>query len=368
MANKSISQLDSAVAVSNGDLFETAIPDSGSATGYSSKKHSMAAVADHIANDVVYTGLQTTAQTLVAAINEAAESGGGGTNVVANPVGEPTDTLSTVQIGATIYDIEGSGGALDYEEFEITSLTNGTIDTSRGGCWYAKYGNVIHLHLSVKDLTAETTTNVFTMPVGLRPPHVTCMGIGIGADRLTKSSVSVGAQSGACNLWSESTTAVIDVEWMIDAQGGGGSASAEEIFLCSLPIISTRVDTTGTTKKGFYAMENAQPPYQPPQGYKKKYRVSALLNTDDSNLARVYINSELLLSATTWIGGQTSTFLGHFGAYRISDLIDLDDIAKETRYMGGGSQDYYNFYLSSSNNNRAYCENVTLHVYLCKES
>lgn len=126
----------------------------------------------------------------------------------------------------------GSGGAaIDYVEIEITSLTNGTIDTSRGGCWYAKYGNVIHLHLAVSGLTPETTTNVFTMPEAFRPPHVTCMGIGIGADRLTKSSVSVGAQSGVCNLWSESTTAVIDVEWLIDADA---SSSAVETDVTSL--------------------------------------------------------------------------------------------------------------------------------------
>lgn len=78
MATKSISQLDTAVAVSNDDLFETAVPDSGSATGYSSKKHSMAVIADHAANTVVYPTLQTTAKTLVGAINEAAQGGGGG--------------------------------------------------------------------------------------------------------------------------------------------------------------------------------------------------------------------------------------------------------------------------------------------------
>lgn len=40
-------------------------------------------------------------------------SGGGGTTVIPNPVGTPTDTLSTIQIGNDIYDIEGSGGGGD---------------------------------------------------------------------------------------------------------------------------------------------------------------------------------------------------------------------------------------------------------------
>lgn len=225
MANKSISQLTAAVAVNNDDLFETAQVDAQSASGYTSAKHSMAAIADHIAAGVVYPELETTAQTLVGAINEAAQTGGGGTTVVANPAGAATDTLDTVQIGETIYDIEGN--AIEYTEYTIDALTNGTIDTSRGGCWYSVYGNVVHLHLSVKDLTAETTTNVFTLPVGLRPPHVSAMGIGVGASRDKRANVSIGAVSGACNLWSESTTALIDAEWMIDDSGsgsGGGSS------------------------------------------------------------------------------------------------------------------------------------------------
>ena len=42
---------------------------------------------------------------------EEGAGGGGGTTVVPNPVGTPTDTLDTIQIGNTIYDIEGSGGS-----------------------------------------------------------------------------------------------------------------------------------------------------------------------------------------------------------------------------------------------------------------
>ena len=39
--------------------------------------------------------------------------GGGGTTVIPNPVGTPTDTLSTIQIGNDIYDIEGGGSGGD---------------------------------------------------------------------------------------------------------------------------------------------------------------------------------------------------------------------------------------------------------------
>lgn len=116
----------------------------------------------------------------------------------------------------------GGNANLPYYEYEISTLENGTIDTSRGGCWYVKYGNIVHLHLAVKDLTVETTTRVFTMPEGSRPPHSSAFGLGVGADRTKIANVSVGAVSGACNLWSESTTAQIDLEYTVDDQGGSG--------------------------------------------------------------------------------------------------------------------------------------------------
>lgn len=72
-----------------------------------------------------------------------APAGGGGTTVVANPAGEPTDDLDTVQIGNVIYNIPGSGGGSggsgeDYEcdlLFENDPLpsptTSGTANVTR---------------------------------------------------------------------------------------------------------------------------------------------------------------------------------------------------------------------------------------------
>lgn len=250
MATTSISQLTTAATVDNGDLFEIAHPDAGSATGYASNKQTLASIADHIATAVNFPGLNTTSKNIVGALNELeAGGGGGGTTVVANPVGEPTDTLDTVQIGNTIYDIEGN--AIEYMEYTIDSLTNGTIDTSRGGCWYARYGNIVHLHLAVKDLTAETNTNVFTMPVGLRPPHVTCIGIGIGEDRNPASSLTVGAVSGVCNLWSEATRALVDVEWTIDDSGSGSGGSGGANYSTTEHVVGTWTDGSTLYEKTY---------------------------------------------------------------------------------------------------------------------
>lgn len=57
-------------------------------------------------------------------------SGGGGTEVVANPVGTPTEDLQTIEIAGTIYDIPGGGGSGGGGSFKITNLWNYTDDNS----------------------------------------------------------------------------------------------------------------------------------------------------------------------------------------------------------------------------------------------
>lgn len=73
--NKSISQLTTAEQTTSSDLFETSIPNGP--LGYLSRKVSLDAIANFIAKALQYPDLQTTAKTLIDAINEAAQSGGG---------------------------------------------------------------------------------------------------------------------------------------------------------------------------------------------------------------------------------------------------------------------------------------------------
>ena len=58
------------------------------------------------------------------------QGGGGGSSVIPNPTGTPTDTLDTISIDGTIYEIQGSGGGgsstLDgLTDVNISSPTNG---------------------------------------------------------------------------------------------------------------------------------------------------------------------------------------------------------------------------------------------------
>lgn len=103
MANVSISQLDSAVTVNNGDLFETAQPDQSSASGYASAKQSLAAIADHIGTAVNFPALTTTAKNIVGAINEAAAGGGGGASANENIAAEYSSSATYAVDALAIY-------------------------------------------------------------------------------------------------------------------------------------------------------------------------------------------------------------------------------------------------------------------------
>lgn len=102
MATTSISQLTTAATVDNGDLLEIAHPDAGSATGYSSNKQSLAAIADHMATAVNYPTLNTTAKTTVGAINEVLQSAGGGVELTGTlAAGNTTITFNNAAIETT---------------------------------------------------------------------------------------------------------------------------------------------------------------------------------------------------------------------------------------------------------------------------
>lgn len=57
-------------------------------------------------------------------------AGGGGSSVVPNPQGEPTDTLRTIGIDGTIFDIAGSGGGGGGSAYEETTLWSGSDSAS----------------------------------------------------------------------------------------------------------------------------------------------------------------------------------------------------------------------------------------------
>lgn len=119
MANLSISQLATAEHQSISDLFEVAIPDNDSDTGYVSRKVSMATIADFIANDVQLTGLTTEAQNIIDAINEKVGWKDNGIIGAKNLLPYPYSEGNITRNGITFTD-NGDG----------TITLNGTISSS----------------------------------------------------------------------------------------------------------------------------------------------------------------------------------------------------------------------------------------------
>ena len=51
----------------------------------------------------------------------------------------------------------------------VFTPTKGTSASLWGGCYYAKTGNVVQVHLGISGLTASASSVVFTLPAGYRP-------------------------------------------------------------------------------------------------------------------------------------------------------------------------------------------------------
>lgn len=47
--------------------------------------------------------------------------------------------------------------------------TSGSSYSNYGGCYYEKYGRVVHVHVGVSGLTTRIATNIYTLPSGYRP-------------------------------------------------------------------------------------------------------------------------------------------------------------------------------------------------------
>ena len=81
--------------------------------------------------------------------------------------------LSAVNSGATADDfaINDASVLCTITPIEPT-LTNGSHNSTYGGCWYYKRGCTVTVHIGVTGLTASTDTTIFTLPAGYRPRSV----------------------------------------------------------------------------------------------------------------------------------------------------------------------------------------------------
>lgn len=85
--SKEISALTTAESISASDLFETALPNAMTETGYVSRKVTLGTIANFLFNTLQFSNLHTTVKNIIGAINELAQGSG-----------QSLDTLNDVDI------------------------------------------------------------------------------------------------------------------------------------------------------------------------------------------------------------------------------------------------------------------------------
>lgn len=100
--SKPISALTLAEQTSSNDLFETALPNAMTETGYVSRKVNLNSIASFLFNTLLFQNLHTTAKTIIAAINEVLSSAGGGVALSGTlTAGQTTVTFTDEALTAT---------------------------------------------------------------------------------------------------------------------------------------------------------------------------------------------------------------------------------------------------------------------------
>ena len=91
--------------------------------------------------------------------------------------------------------------------------TSGSNYSTYGGCYYEYSGHIIHVHIGISGLTANTTTQIYTLPSEVRPTTM-IFGHGTGGTSSNLGYVEVNTD-GAIKVRSQSTYCGADVTYMI---------------------------------------------------------------------------------------------------------------------------------------------------------
>lgn len=131
-----VSALNSTSTLSTDDLSLETVVDELSETGYTSKKITEGAKASQYLEAFTYSNLNTTAKTIIGAINEAAESGGAGAFVIhwGASITETGPDIWAAYEGGEVLIIElGSASPFDYLELTKVYVESSYINLSFNG-------------------------------------------------------------------------------------------------------------------------------------------------------------------------------------------------------------------------------------------
>ena len=99
----------------------------------------------------------------------------------------------------------------DYVRATFTP-TSGSSYSSYGGCYYEKYGRVVHVHVGVSGLSTGASTNIYTLPSGYRPTSpVYAHGTGGSWNNIGYMEIST---AGVVTVRSQGTYCGADVTFM----------------------------------------------------------------------------------------------------------------------------------------------------------
>lgn len=144
---KEISALTTAESTSASDLFETALPNAMTETGYISRKVTLGTIANFLLNTLQFQALNTTVKNIIGAINELAQGSGQSLDAL-NDVDIDAQTLTDGQ--GIVYDAtaqkwkNGSVGGGGSHTYSTTEQVVGTwID---GSTLYEKTVAISNIH------------------------------------------------------------------------------------------------------------------------------------------------------------------------------------------------------------------------------
>lgn len=100
---------------------------------------------------------------------------------------------NSVKIATAEQEISDINSSLQTETVVFTP-TAGTSNAGIGGCIYKKCGNIVQIHLGISGLTKNTLTQVYTMPVELRPSFLVKVFGGNGSTDLGLATAHINAQ------------------------------------------------------------------------------------------------------------------------------------------------------------------------------
>lgn len=153
---------------------------------------------------------------------------GGGSSVIPNPQDPATDTLTTIEINGTVYDIAGGGGGSGYTE---TTLWSGSETPSTSGSDINLSDNIsgydaIAIHVGNSSYTGDNIFLVSSLTIGETYISTIYHGENLGAYFTYTSDAQINIKSQG-SYYPQTYTEVIGIKYGSGGGGGGNSNDRE---------------------------------------------------------------------------------------------------------------------------------------------